>query len=378
VTSFLAIDEESRREVHPATSIQHEDYNEQRHDPPMVTPSAPYAPGFITLSPSPPAQSFLPGRPQTSAAWGSPQVVGTPSLPVTTSARVSANSSWSGRYGMSYQYPRPGAFVESYDPAMYSQEEFYDPTISDSSFMPEEHSTIPNHLYQRVESQGDVNAMPLTGGATPSPFSRVLSFVKKKKRSSTSSFPELQGSRPPRASSSSYATVDTAISSPNAYNPPLQRIHTLSSSPIHSAPLPDLASVSQQPGSSGLAAFKQKAKSTSPVTLESIVRAQQFNGSFPSDSAFLAQICGNKPVPSMPAALRDAQGKGRTESVKLEIWATVLVLACLRRKFAVEKDSWEIVAEKAMVFVKDALGGIGVGDAGPFRDTLIADAEGLF
>jgi hypothetical protein len=377
VTSFLAIDEESRREVHPVTLIWQEDYSEQRHDPPMALPAASYA--LVTLNSSPSPRPFSASRPY---SWGSPQVVRVPSMSATTGLQASASSSRPVPQSAGHEYSHPGAFVESYDPALYSQGDYgsphtidvnpYDPTIS------EEYSAIPSQLHQQVERQGDVDAMNPRGGAIPSPFSRVLSFVKRKKRGSTSSFPELQGNKASRPSSSSYATADTPISSPSTYNPLPQRVHTSASSPVHVASPPDSPSVSQRPGSSGSAALNPRANSTGPVTLESIVRAQQFNGSFPNDPAFLAQICGNKPVPSMPAALRDAQGKERTERVKLEIWATVLVLACLRRKFAAEKDSWEIIGDKAIAFVNDALGGIGVGDAGPFRVTLIADAEGLF
>jgi hypothetical protein len=392
VTSFLAIDEALRTEMQRVIpSIQHEGYNEQRHDSPMAPSFTPYEPALLALSADSSPQSFSAHRRRRSLNVSSPQVVRVPSRPGTTSSQASASFSSQLPGRASRHRPSSNQFIETYDPAMYSQEEYgsrpaprtmymdyYDPTIEDSSYIPDEYLASGSRLYQRVESQGAVDTTQAKGGGKPSPLSRVLSLVKRKKRSSTSSFPELQGSMPLRGSSSSYATADTPISSPNTYNPPQQMINALASSPVHGVRLPDLPLASQQPGSSGSAASNQRANSTGPLTLESIVRAQQFNGSFPNDQTFLAQICGNKQAPSMPAALRDAEGKGRTESVKLDIWATVLVLACLRRKFAAEKDSWEIVAEKALVFVENALGGIGVGNAGPFRDTLIGDAEGLF
>jgi hypothetical protein len=76
-------------------------------------------------------------------------------------------------------------------------------------------------------------------------------------------------------------------------------------------------------------------------------------------------------VPGGAATLCDLTGKNEAETVKMQILATV------KRKFAVEKDSWEIVADKGMVFVKNVLEGIGAGN-GTLIDRLIADAEGLF
>jgi len=75
-------------------------------------------------------------------------------------------------------------------------------------------------------------------------------------------------------------------------------------------------------------------------------------------------------VPGGAATLCDLTGKNEAETVKMQILATV------KRKFAVEKDSWEIVAEKGMMFVKNALEGIA--GNGTLLDRLIADAEGLF
>jgi hypothetical protein len=416
VTSFLAIDEESRREVqYIVTSIRHDDYHEQRRDLSMAPSFAPYAPAVISISSPSSPQTIRVPSPQSMAPSLAPSartVISLGSPLRSQTIRVSSPAVAAiprSRASSSSQVPhsairRHACFNESYDPTpyeeddptlSYGQEEYrsprrsrrttrpdtYDPTIEDEFYTQDEYRTMPRRHDQlvgsQVSSQG-VGALDATerGGSVPSPFSRVLSFVKRTKRSSTSSFPDLQGSGPSRASSSSYSIAGATVSSLNSYQPPAQTVNPLASS--QSARSPDLPSVSRRRVSLGSAALNLRANSAGPVTLESIVRAQQFNGSFPNDQAFLAQICGNKPAPSMPAALRDAKGKGRTESVKLEIWATVLVLVCLRRNFAAERDSWEIIAEKAMVFVKYALGGIGVGNTGPFRDTLIADAEGLF
>ena len=108
---------------------------------------------------------------------------------------------------------------------------------------------------------------------------------------------------------------------------------------------------------------------TGPLTLESIARAQQFDGSFPHDPTFLTKVCSGKPIPALPAVLANATGDANVKEV---IWATVLVLACLKRVFVGEKDSWEMMAEKATTFVEDALVDIGA-DASLFA-SLIAQA----
>lgn len=110
--------------------------------------------------------------------------------------------------------------------------------------------------------------------------------------------------------------------------------------------------------------------SAGPVTLESIARAQQFDGSFSHDTAFLGQVCKPKPVPPMPALLSNIAGDA---DIKRLIWATVLVLACLKRVFTSEKDSWEMMAEKASMFVEDALKDMGA-DASAVCAALIATA----
>ena len=111
------------------------------------------------------------------------------------------------------------------------------------------------------------------------------------------------------------------------------------------------------------------------VTLESIVRGQKFNGSFPKEEGFLRWICGHRAVPEMPDLLCNLEAEGATvEGVKMEIWATALVVAYLRRSFAAENDTWGMVAEKAMVFIKESLEGIDAryGDLG---EALVGDAE---
>ena len=151
--------------------------------------------------------------------------------------------------------------------------------------------------------------------------------------------------------------------------------YPLSTSPLH---LPAPAVSTETPGSSPRESkTKQQASSlTTPVvTLESIVRGQKFNGSFPNDKRFLRGIYGHGAVPEMPDLLRNLDAKrAAMTSVKMEIWATALVVAYLRRSFAAENDTWGMVAEKAMVFIKESLEGIDAryGDLG---EALVGDAE---
>ncbi|KAG8840682.1 hypothetical protein FRB91_005777, partial [Serendipita sp. 411] len=88
------------------------------------------------------------------------------------------------------------------------------------------------------------------------------------------------------------------------------------------------------------------------LSVESIARAQKFDGSFPSDDGHLWLIAGAdglsraRDIP--PALVRLAGGGiGAQAATKKLIWATVLTIVCLQKKFGAEKDSWEMLAEKA-------------------------------
>jgi hypothetical protein len=97
--------------------------------------------------------------------------------------------------------------------------------------------------------------------------------------------------------------------------------------------------------------------SVGPITLELVARLQKFDGSFTSDPAFLARVCENRPFSSMPSILSALRVKGRDDALKItdEIWVTVLTLAYLKYAFVLEKESWEIMAEKATTFIETAL-----------------------
>lgn len=98
------------------------------------------------------------------------------------------------------------------------------------------------------------------------------------------------------------------------------------------------------------------------LTVESIARAQQFDGGFPVSSDFVHLLTRSPSVPALPRELAALDG---SEQEKQIIWVTVLVLAVLAKKFAGDKDSWEMLAEKSTEFVETRLVSLGLssGDA---------------
>ena len=93
------------------------------------------------------------------------------------------------------------------------------------------------------------------------------------------------------------------------------------------------------------------------LTIESIARAQQFDGGFPVSSDFIHLLTGSPSTPALPGELAVLNG---SEQAKQIIWVTVLVLAVLAKKFAKDKDSWEMLAEKSSEFVETSLVSMGV------------------
>lgn len=90
------------------------------------------------------------------------------------------------------------------------------------------------------------------------------------------------------------------------------------------------------------------------LTVEWIARSQKFDGSFPTTSDFLSVLLGSATLPALPSALSTCSGaKGDKDS----IWVTLLTLAVLEKRFASEKDAWELLAEKSIRFVETVLAG---------------------
>jgi hypothetical protein len=93
------------------------------------------------------------------------------------------------------------------------------------------------------------------------------------------------------------------------------------------------------------------------LTVESIARAQQFDGGFPMSGDFIRLLTGSSSTLTLPGELAVLSG---SEQAKQIIWVTVLVLAVLAKKFAKDKDSWEMLAEKSSEFVETSLVSMGV------------------
>ena len=95
----------------------------------------------------------------------------------------------------------------------------------------------------------------------------------------------------------------------------------------------------------------------STLTIESIARAQQFDGGFPVSGDFIRLLIGSSSAPALPGELAALSG---SQQEKQNIWVTVLVLAVLAKKFAGDRESWEMLAEKSTEFVETSLASMGV------------------
>ncbi len=90
------------------------------------------------------------------------------------------------------------------------------------------------------------------------------------------------------------------------------------------------------------------------LTVEWIARSQKFDGSFPTTSDFLSTLLGSATLPALPSGLSTCSV---SKEVKDSIWVTLLTLAVLEKRFASEKDAWELLAEKSIRFVETVLAG---------------------
>ncbi|KAG8846784.1 hypothetical protein FS842_001575 [Serendipita sp. 407] len=104
------------------------------------------------------------------------------------------------------------------------------------------------------------------------------------------------------------------------------------------------------------------------LSVESIARAQNFDGSFPSDDGHLWLIVGADGLSrarDIPPALDRLAGGGigAQAAMKKLIWATMLTIICLQKKFGVEKDSWEMLAEKAREYIEKELTELGLDES---------------
>ena len=111
---------------------------------------------------------------------------------------------------------------------------------------------------------------------------------------------------------------------PNIQSPPAQHIRFGSSTPA-SAPAP-------------------------PTTLHSILLHQTFSGAFPFSEALLT---------SLSVALKDFGERRALEGIDdLDVFTTAVVVVFFEGKMAREKDSWELVVEKARQWMEDRCQGV--------------------
>jgi hypothetical protein len=83
------------------------------------------------------------------------------------------------------------------------------------------------------------------------------------------------------------------------------------------------------------------------LSVESLARAQKFDGSFPTDPQHISLITSGGTL-SLPSALNNLGGD---EGTREAVWVTLLTIACMEKRLASEKDVWEFLADKARDYV---------------------------
>ncbi|KAG8830099.1 hypothetical protein FRC17_005434 [Serendipita sp. 399] len=114
--------------------------------------------------------------------------------------------------------------------------------------------------------------------------------------------------------------------------------------------------------------FEGNSFSSSPATqqvlsVETIARTQTFDGGFPSDDNHIRFIVGADRLSrarELPAILKQLGG---ADTAKKAIWATVLTYVCLQKKFGGDKDSWEMLVDKAKEYVEKELIDLGLDES---------------
>ncbi|KAG8796890.1 von Willebrand factor A domain-containing protein 5A [Serendipita sp. 399] len=101
------------------------------------------------------------------------------------------------------------------------------------------------------------------------------------------------------------------------------------------------------------------------LTVDSIARAQRFDGSFPYDlNHFIFIFEGREALATSALQLPPLlSSTSANEADKMTIWVTIVTLACLQQKFASEKDAWELLAEKAQELVVGLLADLGLSES---------------
>lgn len=112
---------------------------------------------------------------------------------------------------------------------------------------------------------------------------------------------------------------------------------------------------------------------TPEALLEFIVERQAFDGAWQWDGAQLVRWLGLDAA-QVAAKVKAAVGTSVAEDKMLDIAATAAVLAYLEVKLAGKKDEWEMMAEKAVAWLEEAMAAAGVAGA---VDGVVAEMKGF-
>ncbi|KIM28456.1 hypothetical protein M408DRAFT_308375 [Serendipita vermifera MAFF 305830] len=357
VTSFVAIEQIVNGEARPTLLQRLTGQRDTSQASGLPSPNIPmrYTDSRDSNTPSYPA-----GRYKSSAATplGS-AVVYAP--PVTTSASVNYSTNAAPIINLNYYggeaysttrsptsqqraaRARHNNFTETYDPTI----EYYDPTIEDSDptgYVGQEEYSVQRRYHHQarptqptvVAPQGDsspaatkARSASIIGDAAPRVFrslSGLFSSRKRKNKASISSDISESVKGPPPPSTPSASTASRPTTSTFRQDSPISEL---------------------QQGS-----LVSELPPILPPTLETIARAQKFDGSFPNDFAFIRSMFGTRSIPAVP---QDLELTKAYLNRKADVWATILVLAYLRHALNNQQSSWEMMAAKATRFVQNSL-----------------------
>jgi hypothetical protein len=186
--------------------------------------------------------------------------------------------------------------------------------------------------------------------------------------------PQLLGAQPTGFAPGAMASYAAPSLQPVAIDSNLMQAYSAELSASASAPLPDeeeeesdedmgfglyddapdsLVGSAAVPSSvfSSAAPMSLGGSSSPSLSVESLARAQKFDGSFPTDPQHISLITSGGTL-SLPSALSNLGGD---EGTKEAVWVTLLTIACMEKRLASEKDVWEFLADKARDYVLASL-----------------------
>lgn len=84
---------------------------------------------------------------------------------------------------------------------------------------------------------------------------------------------------------------------------------------------------------------------------KALIALQSFEGSFVLSTTLAALL--QVPFVNLEAKIKGFCGSGLSDGLMKDVWATVLAVMMFERKLAAEKDVWELVVEKAKLWVAE-------------------------